>query len=451
MRCAPLTGIFDEIFQLEHTIPTPDPQFTYCPDSCFLFTEDSLFLLVLVVKEFGSASLDINSTPEFLPSREGYLGAGSHLMVAPSAAGNHEYLMCSLVLVSLRTGEALKGVEVAAIKKRSRTRVCVELSVWLHGYTVALLSPVYQNIFLHMIQADARSSGKWVEICDPISHFLSYTDYVETFLAHPSFTPLPHPAHVFPPSILSQLQQKIFACLYHKYSTCGRMSEAMLSFYRLWEALKKLPIWRVQLLDGGTLFLRYRELHVSSKGTSTYPLSMWVIYCYPEQRVLQVFCDQLDHLSQLLVYCEQKLPAFCQHIRYNMWYSSRSKLVGRGESHSSEDLVRQLMERYPVRLHRMPCYSPYLDRHIYLAHQLLPMTYSSKSMDFDESICFYNARTLNFSFNLDLSLSGSSSRELTLIPHPHDYFIISVERRESTVEFNFHLRFKGNLLWEPTD
>ena len=101
-----------------------------------------------------------------------------------------QYAVSHLLLISLATGRVVDSVEVL-LSLTHLKNFSAGLSVWLYRYTLAVLSPVMQNIHLLRISAEEGGRGqegrgaRLVECCNPISYFLSYPDY-ELLLSHPS-------------------------------------------------------------------------------------------------------------------------------------------------------------------------------------------------------------------------------------------------------------------------
>ena len=89
-----------------------------------------------------------------------------------------------------------------------------ELSVWLYGYILAVLQPLLQTVQLLRIVPVGLGAveASLLECYSLIGYFMRYQK-CQLFLAHPSHGSFPSPDELYPPQMMSQLQQKVFANL----------------------------------------------------------------------------------------------------------------------------------------------------------------------------------------------------------------------------------------------
>ena len=348
-RHASADRIFDQAFRLQQHVTTPDPSILFCPHFCFLFSSDSRFLITADRQTAAAAAAAPSppppDTPHSLLTREAYLQAG----VAPQQTPELLTEQCTvsrLLLISLSSGRVSDSLEVLLSTSHLRG-VSAGLSVWLHGYSLAVLSPLSQTLHLLQISParDGAGTARLVERYSPIGYFLSYPDY-QLFLSHPSHASCPPPDQLYPPHMLSQLQQKVFVCLLRQ-QLAKRSSDRLLPLYSSWELLREMRVWRIQLLSEDTLLLRYKLTRTPNR-TQFHLHNLWVIYCCATQRVAHACYDQLDDTREMLQLCEQQLPPLQDPVRYNPWYSSRSRLLETGGAVVTRDALRQLLDRYPV-------------------------------------------------------------------------------------------------------
>jgi de-etiolated-1 len=263
---------FETFFKLKFRI-TVAPQGEQLNRECSLFTEDSQYMIV------GSATYiqDEYAHPQF---HQIYRNNES---VEPNPRFPLEDY--SIHLIDIRHGVLSDTIHFGVDK----IYLSHNQGIYLYNQTLAILSVQHQTI--HIFQV---SDGQFHAVRN-IGRFCHEDDDL-LLSGLPAF----RGARPYEDIFINTLKHRLLVFIYRKAAKSGELSD-LVRFHQYYDQLKKLRIWKMQLLDEDHLLLKYSSPEVvtlkSTEPNSQYCL--FVVYNISKTTILAVFENTSEQLVDL--------------------------------------------------------------------------------------------------------------------------------------------------------
>ena len=402
--------------------------FSFVPQCC-LFTRNSNFLIAGGFKK--------ESLKQYHPDPR--LDHNDYLVFFGTLPYCETY---RIMLINLSTG--LKADKVDFPRDMLLLSTIHGLSVSVSGYKVAILSLAKQNI--HLFDVSEEGGGRLFP-SEILGQFLNQSEY-KLFFKHPDITSKPLMTKNYP-HLLTQMKQKILRFLFIRAQQVPDPTKRMnnlLRFYFYFEAVRKMKIWKIQLLDPYRLFIRYSHERVIYKRQDQGPkYNMWVFYDLRSNSVYKVFADMLDNLDELMLYYEENRALLeGSHMRDNIYAMEVHKQYKQGlitaRNGGPKEAIVRTLSQLPFSCQAVH-ESPYLDRMMFRYNgKFVPVIDRPWSEVFEHPIGFFHQHQHALAFQPRLRPHDNPSREMVAFTyHPIDPFIISVQRGDVNFYINFHM------------
>ena len=403
--------------------------FSFVPQCC-LFTRNSKFLIAGGVKK--EALKQSPNDPRL-----------DHNDCLVSHGNIHYSETYRIMLVNLTTG--LKSDQVDFPRDMLLLSTIHGLSVSVCGDKVAILSLSRQNI--HLFDISEQSGGKLL-LSDILGQFLTQSEY-SLFIQHPSIKRHPLCTKNYS-HILTQMKQKVmrylFITAYQESDKVKRMNN-LLRFYFYFETVRKMKIWKIQLLNPHRLFIRYSHERVIYLRQDQGPkYNIWVFFDLRTNSVTNVYADMLDNLEELMVYYEENRALLeGSPMRDNIYAMEihkqyKQSLITARNGGPKEAIVRTLSQ-LPFSCQAVH-ESPFLNRMIFRYNEkFVPVIDRPWNEVFEHPIGFFHQHQHALAFQPKLRGHDTpAGREMVAFTyHPTDPFIISVQRGDVNFYINFHM------------
>lgn len=352
--------IFDRIFRLKFVVHlTRDHHHLH--RECSLFSDDDEY--ILVASSAVVSDEQIPQIPEMFPTGD-------------TLSDRYPVDDYCVYCVRLATGEVCDRIEI----KRDRINFAHNQGVYLHGTYLAMMSLHHQVIRVYMLN---RATGK-------LTHYMNIGNYIgdvesEIEMNHTLRT-LYH-SEVVGPSVpaaadrmLNMIKHRFLTFLFRdaieRYHAGGD-SFPIRNFYRHFDLLKSLNLWRMQLLDDRTFLIRWatedvilRQVEPESEN------SFFMFYDFQSDEVLAVF----ENVSERLLYIYEQSSDFFRNVTQTKplrFPCSLSSAVNSSELHermksmikgsrnvTSQDVARRFLSSLPINAQSFST-SPYLDTELF--------------------------------------------------------------------------------------
>ncbi|CAG7824100.1 unnamed protein product [Allacma fusca] len=432
-------NIFDAFFQLKFRIGVAPPG-EQLNRECSLFTENSQFIIV------GSTSYIQDDPSSHPPFHEIYRNNES---VDPNPRSPLEDY--TIHLVDIQHGR----LEDSRAFKFDKIFLSHNQGIYLYNNTLAILSVQHQTIHIFHIMDDklveVRTIGRFCYEDDELIScssrlFGSVTPFEEMFMN----------------SLKHRLLVYVFKRAHNLAQNDGDLS-GLSRFHQYYEQLRKLRIWKMQLLDEDHLLLKYSSEDVVTLKCQE-PNSqhcVLVVYNIPRTEIVTVFentSDQFVDLFENFSDCFRN-NFISQEARYS---SSPSNNIHAREIHrrfrqtitsarfgGPVEATRRILAQLPISAQSYSA-SPYLDQALfsYDDHRVSSMERPKACGEIP--IRFYGRDSNLYKFQIHAGMLSrvpphSSGRRLVAFTfHPSAPFAISVQRANAEYLVNFHIRLDSN-------
>lgn len=427
---ASLENIFDKVFRKRQPISI-NRQFSFIPQCC-IFTKDSRYLVA------GGTKQNYLSTQDTFDAR---LDHNDGLVLYGRMQVSESF---HIMLINLETCTIVDFYDFHKDLLLLSTIHGLSISVYMRK--VAILCLGKQNIMIFDIVDD--EGGKF-RMCEILGQFLTNDEY-ETFMLHPTLA-TDRPTHQNTSKILTQMKQKILAFIFreaHFEEDASKRKHNLARFYHHVDMIKKLKLWKLQLLDNHRLLLRYtHEKLIINKQDQGAKYNLWVILNYATSTILQVYGDVFENLHELLNAYETNRELFeGSHLRNNIYALEiqrqlKQNLITARNGGLREATIRTLSQ-LPFSCQAIH-ESPLLDRMLFRYNEkYVPVLDRPWNEVSEHPIGFFHQHqnALAFQPKLQLHTETNTKWMVAFTYHPTDPFIISVQRRDTHFCVNFHIK-----------
>ncbi|CAL8123765.1 unnamed protein product [Orchesella dallaii] len=429
--------MFETFFKLKFRISVA-PQGEQLNRECSLFTEDYKYMIV------GSATYIQEEHAQHVHYFDTYRNNES---VDPNLRYPLEDY--SIHLVDIQHG-ILSDTKTF---KTDKIFLSHNQGMYLYNNKLAILSIQHQTIHIFHVE-----NGQFWEV-QTVGRFCHEDDELLFSQVHQFLTVRPK-EEAFLNSLKHRLLTHVFKKAYTEAHDSEELDMSKLSrFYQYYEQLKKLRIWKMQLLDEDHLLLKYSSEDVVTLKCSE-PNSqhcLFVFYNIPKTEVLAVY----ENTSECLV---DLFEAFADNFRNNFltadarYSSSPSNSIYSKQIHQKfrntitsarfggpTEATKRILAQLPISAQSFSA-SPYLDQALFSYDDHRVSAMERPKACGENPIRFYGRDSMVYKFQLHAGIlskgSSPSGRRLVAFTfHPSAPFAISVQRAANTEYLaHFHLR-----------
>ncbi|XP_063705059.1 DET1 homolog [Culicoides brevitarsis] len=418
--------IFNKLFKLEHVVETSREK--QLNRECSLFTSDYRHVIL------GAASF----IPDELRPNFYSLYTNNESITPTASSPLEDY---TIYIIDLNTGLITDSHDFCVDK----IILSHNQGLYLYENTLAVLSIQHQTIYIFHLE-----DGK-LTLLRSIGRFCSHE---EEFLY--SSCPQNTCIRPFREPIINSLKHRILVFLYQdakKREEAGD-STAIRRFYQLFESYKNLRMWKMQLIDGDHLLIKYSiEDVVTLKASDPNSHSaFFVFYNIWESKVLGFFDNKSEDLLWLYenfsdcfrnVHSIHNTSSPSNNFHMNLMHQRFKQTILVSKPNGMLEATKRLLAQLPISSQSY-CSSPYLDMSLFSYDDKWVSALERPKACAEFPIRFFarDSGILKFRLHGNMSkLSNNSSRRLVAFSfHPTDPFIISVQRHNTEYIANFHIR-----------
>lgn len=385
-----IKNIFKDLFKLKYSI-TLDKKISR---ECMLFTFDGKFVIVVSSKPTTDDNITFST---IIRSNESI-----HI---PS----EDY---KIYCVELITGKITDFKSFICDK----IYLSNNQGLYLYKNTLSILSVQHQTIHLYTL----TDTGLFVEL-QTIGRFLYDDD--EMILNCNPISDL----------MLNSLKQKLLSFLFtqaYNITDINRRCSALIQFYRKFDILNNLCMWRLQILDENNLILKYvltKEL--INNNVDHYP-SIFVFYDVSKKEIFAVYDENFFQLYENFA---DNLIQYNVPIKFPC--SITSSYHARNNYEKYKRNVKKFLYQFPLSSQSFSS-CPYLDFALFSYDVKHISSFDRAKMCEDNQVKFFGLDGA-FKFKLDIE---DGKKMVSYIFHPYEPFVISLYFRNRELIVNFHLR-----------
>ncbi|XP_056138089.1 DET1 homolog isoform X2 [Lampris incognitus] len=256
---------------------------------------------------------------------------------------------------------------------------------------------------------------------------------------------------------INSLKHRLLVYLWRKAEQDGS-AMAKRRFFQFFDQLRRLRMWKMQLLDEHHLFIKYTsEDVVTLRVTDPSQPSFFVVYNMVSTEVLAVFENTSDQLLELFEnFCDLfrnatlhsqavQFPCSASSNNYARQVQRRFKdTIVNAKYGGHTEAVRRLLGQLPISAQSYSS-SPYLDLSLFSYDDKWVSVMERPKTCGDHPIRFYARDSGLLKFKIQAGLLGwpvnhAVRRLVAFTFHPFEPFAISVQRTNSEYVVNFHMR-----------
>jgi len=435
--------VFNRFFRLKHTVSV-SPCNEQLNRECSLFTDNGRYVIV------GSAAV----VPEE-PHAAMYAIYRNNESVSPNPRNPLEDY--TLHIVDMVEGRLCDKTTF----KIDKIFLSHNQGLYLYGDTLAVLSVQHQTIHIFMVDSTTGSFLKLREIgrnCNDNDDFL-----MSPVLCAANQSSLPNPPvyRHFSEATINLLKHRILVFLFKRAQTLSEIDKnpyELRNFYKYFEQVRWLRMWKMQLLDSNHLLLKYASEDVVT-GRISEPNSQpsyFVVYNIETTEVLAVYENTSNDLLDLF-------ENFCDLFR-NACLSQESQFTSSPSNNIYAALIQQRFKQTIVSaknggsnearkrvLAQLPISaqsyspSPFLDLSLFSYDDKWVSVMERPKACGEHPIRFYGRECGLLKFKIYAGVQGrnpppQARRLVAFTFHPTDPFAISVQRTNLEYVVNFHVR-----------
>ncbi|XP_067358209.1 DET1 homolog isoform X2 [Channa argus] len=374
------------------------------------------------------------------------------LLHVTNVASNGEHLNqdYSLHIIDLHTGKLCDTRSF----KCDKIILSHNQGLYLYRNILAVLSVQQQTIHVFQVTPqgtflDVRTIGRFCYEDDLLTLSAVYKEAQAE--SHPDF---PRP---YNDKTINSLKHRLLVYLWRKAEQDGSAT-AKRRFFQFFDQLRRLRMWKMQLLDEHHLFIKYAsEDVVTLRVTDPSQPSFFVVYNMVSTEVLAVFENTSDELLELFENFSDlfrnatlhsqavQFPCSASSNNYARQVQRRFKdTIVNAKYGGHTEAVRRLLGQLPISAQSYSS-SPYLDLSLFSYDDKWVSVMERPKTCGDHPIRFYARDSGLLKFKIQAGLLGrpvnhAVRRLVAFTFHPFEPFAISVQRTNAEYVVNFHMR-----------
>uniref|UniRef100_A0A2M4AQA5 Putative negative regulator of histones n=1 Tax=Anopheles triannulatus TaxID=58253 RepID=A0A2M4AQA5_9DIPT len=430
--------IFDRLFKLKHVVNLENHE-KHLNRECSLFTSDGRYVIV------GAASfIPEENRPHF------YELYTNNEVIKPTASVPLEDY--TLYIIDLHFGRISDSRDFRVDK----IILSHNQGVYLYNNTLAILSIQHQTLYVFSIAEGTfikeRTIGRFCSVEDD---FL----YTNAVAQERMGAPVPR---AFREPAINSLKHRILVFLYQRAKArveSGKDPLALRKFYRRFDDVRDLRMWKMQLLDDDHLFIKYAHEDVvtlkAHEPNSQH--SMFVIYHIWQKQVIAVYTNQSTQLLELYEqFCDSfrnanhihRTPFTCSpsnNIYSNLLHQRFKQTMIGARGGGVLEATKRILAQLPISAQSYSS-SPYLDLGLFSYDDKWVSAMERPKACAEFPIRFFGRESGLLKFRIYAGMHGQqlnnscTRRLVAFIFHPTEPFAISVQRINTDYIANFHLR-----------
>ena len=434
--------VFNRFFKLKYTVSV-SPCNEQLNRECSLFTDNGRYVIV------GSAAF----VPEE-PHVAMYNMYRNNESVSPNPRNPLEDY--TLYIVDIQEGRLCDKTTF----KTDKIFLSHNQGLYLYKNTLAVLSVQHQTI--HIFQVD--NEGDFIKVRDIGRNCYDNDDFLMSHvLSASSQTKLPgsNVYRAYKETTINLLKHRILVFLYRRAVALSKVDGnpyELRNFYKYFDQVKWLKMWKMQLLDSSHLLIKYASEEVVTLRSSepNSQASYFVVYNIESTEVLAVyentsqqlldlfenFCDMFRNacLSQQDGYTSSPSNNIYAHLIQQRFKQTIVNAKNGGANEARKRVLAQL----PISAQSYSP-SPFLDLSLFSYDDKWVSVMERPKACGEHPIRFYGRECGLLKFKIYAGVQGrnpppQARRLVAFTFHPTDPFAISVQRTNLEYVVNFHVR-----------
>lgn len=332
--------------------------------------------------------------------------------------------------------------------------------LYLYHNTLAVLSVQQQTIYIFQITPE----GTFIDV-RTIGRFCYEDDALFLSAVRPSPNTNSQTYRPYRDPCINSLKHRLLTFLWRRAHKDGT-PEAMRHFYKYFDCIRWLRMWKIQLLDEEHLLIKCASEDVVTlrvQDPNSQP-SFFVVYNMVSTEVIAVFENTSEDLLELFENFSDLFRNATLHAPIQFTCSASSNIharqIHRRFKHTiinakyggQLEAVKRLLAQLPISSQSYTS-SPYLDLSLFSYDDKWVSVMERPKICGDYPIKFYarDSGILRFKIYPGLLTRSSSSSARRLVAftfHPYEPFAISVQRTNTEYVVNFHVRHQANMAEE---
>jgi len=434
--------VFNRFFKLRHCVSV-SPCNEQLNRECSLFTDNGRFVIV------GSAA--------FVPD-EPHAGMYSMYTNNESVSPNPRNPLedYTLHIVDIQEGRLCDRTTF----KIDKIFLSHNQGLYLYKDTLAVLSVQHQTI--HIFHIDPE--GSFIKVREIGRNCYDNDDYLlSPVLSASSQTSLPSPSvyRCFKEKTINLLKHRILVFLYHRAQTLSLKDKnpfELRNFYKYFDQVRWLKMWKMQLLDSDHLLIKYASEEVvtlRSSEPNSQP-SYFVVYNISTTKVLAVYDNTSEQLLDLFEnFCDlfrnaclssetQYTSSPSNNIYANLIQQRFKQTIVSAKNGGANEARKRVLAQLPISAQSYSA-SPFLDLSLFSYDDKWVSVMERPKACGEHPIRFYGRECGLLKFKIYAGVQGrnpppQARRLVAFTFHPTDPFAISVQRTNLEYVVNFHVR-----------
>ncbi|XP_072380819.1 DET1 homolog [Diabrotica undecimpunctata] len=426
------TKMFERFFTLKHLVSVAKGT-EQLNRECSLFSEDGRYVII------GSASfIPEEIRPHF------YEIYTSNESVTPNLQSPLEDY--TLYLIDLHLGKLCDTRKF----KVDKIFLSHNQGLYLYRDTLAVLSVQHQLIHIFQIL-----DGMFVDI-KKIGRFC----YEDDSYIYNSVFPF---ERAFRETCINSLKHRLLTFLYRRAAAISARNNnptELRKFYHSFGNFASLKMWKMQLLDDNTLFIKYASEEVvtlKSTDVNSQPQffvvydvkssNILAIYENSSRELLDLFENFADFFRNASIYNETQFTCSPSNNLYARLLQKRFKqTITNAKFGGQTEAIKRLCAQLPISAQSYSC-SPYLDLALFSYDEKYVSVMERPKACGEHAIRFYSRDSGFLRFKICAGITRPSTppmrRLVAFTFHPTDPFAISVQRANAEYIVSFHIRYDG--------
>jgi len=434
--------VFNRFFKLKYTVSV-SPCSEQLNRECSLFTDNGRFVIV------GSAAF----VPDE-PHAAMYCMYRNNESVSPNPRNPLEDY--TLHIVDIQEGRLCDKTTF----KTDKIFLSHNQGLYLYKDTLAVLSVQHQTI--HIFQVDGE--GAFIKVREIGRNCYDNDDFLlSPVLSAASQTNLPNPAvyRAYKETTINLLKHRILVFLYRRAAALSKQDGnpyELRNFYKYFDQVRWLKMWKMQLLDTSHLLIKYASEEVvtlRSSEPNSQP-SYFVVYNIESTEVLAVyentsqqlldlfenFCDLFRNACLSMTTGYTSSPS--NNIYANLIQQRFKQTIVSAKNGGANEARKRVLAQLPISAQSFSS-SPFLDLSLFSYDDKWVSVMERPKACGEHPIRFYGRECGLLKFKIYAGVQGrnpppQARRLVAFTFHPTDPFAISVQRTNLEYVVNFHVR-----------
>lgn len=439
--------VFNRFFKLRHCVSV-SPCHEQLNRECSLFTDNGRFVIV------GSAAF----VPEE-PHAAMYCIYRNNESVSPNPRNPLEDY--TLHIVNIQEGKLCDKTTF----KIDKIFLSHNQGLYLYKDTLAVLSVQHQTV--HIFQID--SDGSFIRVREIGRNCFDNDDFLlSPVLSASSQTSLPNPPvyRAYKETTINLLKHRILVFLFRRAQALSRQDGSayeLRNFYKYFDQVRWLKMWKMQLLDSCHLLIKYASEEVVT-GRISEPNSQpsyFVVYNIESTDVIAVYENTSNELLDLFEnFCDlfrnaclslesQYTSSPSNNIYANLIQQRFKQTIVSAKNGGSNEARKRVLAQLPISAQSYSS-SPFLDLSLFSYDDKWVSVMERPKACGEHPIRFYGRECGLLKFKIYAGVQGrnpppQARRLVAFTFHPTDPFAISVQRTNLEYVVNFHVRHDSQM------